>query len=309
MSVKLKSLESYPIDTFYISDSTMQMADTCMRKLEFSKFYNYNLRTRSTASDGGHALHKALGVFISTRSKEKATLSLLLSHPIDLCDNPLWKWSLEACYATLLSLINYFEKHSELEIVQIDGKNAIEVPFLINIKHGIKNFIDVKYRGYIDFILYDRLNNTYFVLDLKNSGLNIQDFTPVFKFSPQCLPYGLVLERAMGKDFSSFYVQYLVAKVDVVNAKVTPLEFEKTSLDVEEWTRDLYMKLVNIKTYMDTKWFPRKSGSCVEWSRPCRFFDLCSLRNLKTINLMLQSMEQPEARPFEPWITLDLEIQ
>lgn len=307
MNIELKKLNEYPAKELLISHSTMAMADDCMRKLEFAKLFNYNLRGRSTASDGGNALHLALGVFIDTRDKEQAILTLMLAYPIDLCSNPLWKWSLESCYGTLLSLIYYFEEHTELEIAVINGKKAIEVPFLINIIHGIDGLIPVKYRGYIDFVIYDRLQNEYFVVDLKNSGMNLTDFTPVFKYSPQCLPYGLVLARAMDKDFSSLHVQYLVAKVDLMSTQVTPLDFYKTQEDVEEWTRDLYMKLVNIKTYIDTKWFPRKSGSCMSFSRPCKFFEICSSRNLQTINLMLESQNSPE-RPFEPWITLDLEI-
>jgi len=300
--------DSYPVEELLISHSSMSTYESCPRKLEFTKLYGFNLKKPSLAGDGGNALHEAVGEYIKTGSKDLAILKLMLSYPIDLCDNPLWKWSLESAYAALISTINYLDEHTELEIAEINGKPAIEVAFLINIKHNIAGLMPVKYRGYIDFVFYNRLDNTYFVMDLKNTTWKLDDFTPVYKYSPQCLPYSLVLARALGKNFENLHVEYLISIVDIMESRTISLEFNKSIHDVEEWTRDLWMELMNIKTYIDTKWWPRRSGSCISFNKTCAFFELCQSRKMKTIKLMLSSLNQPEAKEFIPDITLDLEI-
>lgn len=299
---------SYPVKELLISHSTMSSADSCWRKLEFAKMYGVNLKKPSLAGDGGTALHEAVGEYIKTKDKHLAILKLMLCYPIQLCDNPMWKWSLEAAYASLIATINYLEIHTELEIAEINGKPAIEVAFLINILHGIDGLMPVKYRGYIDFVFYNRLDNIYFVLDLKNTTWNLKDFTPVYKYSPQCLPYSLVLASALDRDFSNLHTEYLISKVDILEAKTILLEFDKSEKDVEEWTKDLYMKLVQIKTFIDTQWWPRNSNSCLAFNRTCNFFELCQSRKMHTIKNMLSSLNQPEAHPLKPEIILDLEI-
>lgn len=298
----------YPVDKLLISHSTMTSYESCPRKLEFSKLYGYNLYRPSLVGDGGNALHEAVGEYIKTKNKSLSILKLMLKYPIHLCTNPMWKWSLEACYSSLISTINWLDNHPELEIAEINGKPAIETAFIISINHGIKNLMPVKYRGYIDFVFYNRINNEYFVLDLKNTTWNLIDFTPVYKYSPQCLPYSLVLASALNKDFDNLHVEYLISKVDVLEAQTFVLEFNKTKQDIEEWSRDLLMNLLNISTYIDMQWWPRKASSCISFNRPCKFFELCQSRKMNTIKLMLSSLDQPEDREFIPDIVLDLEI-
>jgi hypothetical protein len=300
----------YPISVLELSHSTMQSAQDCMRKLEFQKFYGYNLKKPSLAGDGGNALHKALGVYLTTRDKHQAIWCLLQNYPILLntYQKSSNKWSIEACYAALLSLFQYFDEHTELELAIINGKPAVEVAFSINVHHGIPDFLPVVYRGFIDFVFFNRLENTYTVIDLKNTTRELQDFTPVYKYSAQCLPYSLVLAAAMGKDFSNLEVQYLITKFSLINTKIIPLTFHKTTSDMEDWTQTLYTFLLNVKTFWETQWFPRKSGDCTTYATPCRFFEICATRHPITLTAMLQSLNQPPAKPFIPEITLDLSI-
>lgn len=297
----------YPIDTLEISHSTMDSYHSCERKLEFSKFYGINMRKPNLAGDAGSAMHEAFGEYLLTKSKNAAILKLMKEYPITLCQNPLWDWSLEACYSALLSLINWSDKNTHIELAKIGENPAIEVPFLINIKHKIDDFLPVVYRGYIDFVFYNRLENSYFVLDLKNTSRKMNDFTVAFKNSEQCLPYSLVLNRALNKDFSSLNVQYLIVKVNIIDPTIQLLDFNKTSEDVEDWGRALFMDLLAIKTFYETKWFPRRNA-CSAYNRACRFWDICVSRKPETIKIMLKSLDQGEPKEFIPWITLDLEI-
>lgn len=301
-------LETYPVDVLEISHSSLQSFHSCPRKLEFAKLYGFNLKSRNAAGDGGNAIHKAVGTYLTTKSKDEAVYELMRAYPIDLQDNPLWNWSLEACYATLLSIIDWLNNNSQCELAKVGDKLAIEVPFLINIKHGIKGLLPVVYRGYIDFIFYNRIENTYTVLDLKNTTQNTNDFTPKYKFDSQCLPYGIVLKRALDEHLKSLSVQYLVSKVDLQPPAPQLLEFEKDEQDIHEWMQDLIMDLTSIKTYIETQWFPRRGSSCISFNRVCSYFELCHSRNLKTISLMLSSRDKPEEKPFDPWISLDLQI-
>ena len=306
----LTQTSNYPATVLELSHSTVQSYHSCPRKLEFAKLFKYNLRGRGIAGDAGNALHYAAGVYLQTKNKQAAILELMLKYPIDLCSNPLWKWSLEATYAGLLKLITYIDLHPELELAIIDGKQAVEVPFLINIHHGIKDLMPVVYRGYIDFIFYDRLQNQYKIVDLKGTTYDIKDIHAKWRWDSQCLPYALVLKRALNQDIKDLDVEYLVTKVHLLESEIIPLEYYKSEQDIQEWTQDLIVDLTAIKTYIQTQWFPRRGASCIGFGKVCKFYELCESRNLATIKLMLSSKEVKKTeRPFEPWITLDLEIE
>lgn len=306
--LKQQKQSPYPITQLELSHSTLDSYHSCPRKLEFRKFYGINTRGHSLAGNGGIALHDATGVYLKTRSHEAATLELMLKYPIDLCSNPLWKWSLEACYSVLLQIIKFLDEHSEFELATILDKPAIEVPFLINIKHDISDFIPVVYRGYMDYVFYNRMENSYLVFDLKNTTSTILDHTPKYRFDTQCLPYALVLQRALGLDFEYLDVNYLVTYVNLMEPRIQLLEFEKTRNDVFEFAQDLYVDLIAMKTYYDTGWFPRRSSACMGYNRQCNHYNICESRKHSTIKEMLKSIEQQEQEPFEPWITLDLEL-
>ena len=300
---------TYPATELELSHSTLNSYHSCPRKLEFAKLFRYNLRTRGTAGEAGNALHAAAGVYLQNKNKELAIWTLMYEYPSDLCSNPLWNWSLEATYADLIQLMNYLDLHPELELAIIGDKQAVEVPFLINVKHNIKTLMPVVYRGYIDFIFYDRLENQYKIVDLKGTTYSIKDIYTKWRWDSQCLPYALVLKRALDESINSLDVEYLVTKVHLLESSVIPLEYYKSQEDIQEWTQDLLVDLMTINSYIQTEWFPRRSTACLGFGKVCSFFDLCESRNLSTVKLMLASKEVKQtARPFDPWITLDLEI-
>lgn len=307
MTLEIKSLDHYPAEILELSHSTLSNFHSCPRKLEFSKLFGISTWRDSGASLGGTAMHLAMGVYLETKDKDKAIFCFMLNYPTHLKQD-INKWSLISAYSTLITLFDWIDKQTHLELAKIGDKNAVEVPFLINILHKIEGLMPVVYRGYIDFIFYNRLLDKYIVVDLKNTTFNMEDFTPKYKFDPQCLPYGLVLNRALGLDIKELDVEYLVTKISLLEPTINPLEFTKTEQDIREWAQDLLVDLTAIKTYIQTQWFPRRVSGCVGYGRPCGFYNICDSRKLKTINLMLKSMEQPDPREFEPWITLDLEI-
>lgn len=304
-----KPLSQYPVDVLELSHSTLNSFHSCPRKLEFAKLYGYNLRTRGTAGEAGNALHEAAGVYLQTKDKQLAIMKLLEKYPIDLCSNPLWNWSLEMTYGGLIKLINYLDLHPELELAKIAGKKAVEVPFLINIQHNIKNLMPVVYRGYIDFIFYNRLENRYKIVDLKGTTYSIADIHAKWRWDSQCLPYALILNSALDKSIKSLDTEYLVTKVSLLEPEIIPLEYHKTEEDIQEWTQDLLTTLTAINTYIQTQWFPRRSTSCIGFGKTCKFFDLCESRKLSTIkNALAFKNVEGTKKEFIPWITLDLEI-
>jgi len=304
---------NYPADVLEISHSTMNMFHSCPRKLEFSKFFSYNLRSNSLAGDGGNAIHLGVGEYLISRDKQKAIITFMLAYPIHLCTNPTWNWSLEAAYGAFLSVISFLDSRPDLELAMIEDANgvpqpAVEVPFLINVEHGIANFLKVVYRGFIDLVFYDRINNNYFVIDLKNTARKITDFDSVYHYDTQCTPYALVLQRALGLELNSLQTNYLVQPVELSPPQPYFLEFEKTAQDVQEWAQDLLMDLNTMSVYYNSKWFPRRSASCFGFNRRCKFFSLCGTKKMETMKMILAGMEKPKPMEFEPWITLDLEL-
>lgn len=315
MSTLLKGTEnfSYPITEILLSNSTLMLEDSCSRKFEFSKMYGFNVNSDSLSSIGGQILHECMAVWYKTKSKDETIYHLIRNYPISLCSNPLWNWSREQMYASLICLINYLERNKHLELAQIrtdagELVPAVEVPFVINMKHNIPNFYPVKYRGFIDFVFYNRIENSYFVIDLKNTAWNLSDYTPLYRYSPQILPYGLVLSKALGEEITSLEVEYLVNKLDLMNPRIIPIKFLKSKEDIQEWFMFLHLKLMNLKTYTDLKWFPRTPSGCISFSRKCKFYDLCSSRHPQTIQLMIDKLvKEPREEPV-PLISLDVEL-
>lgn len=303
-------MNTYPAEILELSHSTLQSFHSCPRKLEFAKLFNYNLRGRGTAGEAGNSLHAAFGDYLQFHDRDQAIWILMLNYPIDLCSNPLWNWSLEATYAGLIQVMNYADLHPELELAVIGDKQAVEVPFLINIHHNIEGLMPVVYRGYMDFIFYNRLDNTYKVVDLKGTTYEVKDYVAKWRWDSQCLPYAIVLERALDKEISTLDVEYLVTKVHLLESTVKQLEYTKSEQEIQEWTQDLIVDLMTIKTYIQTKWFPRRGASCIGFGKVCKFYDLCESRDIDTLKLMLASKDVKQTqREFVPWITLDLEIE
>ena len=322
---------SYPfLSTRHPDGNVLQMSNSsrnrlhgCGRRFEFSKFFPAAARDGSFAGDAGNAMHYAFGEYLLTRNRDVGAARLALTYPIRFQKSPFDTRSLEACYATYEALCDstFLSEYEIAKIVLPNGetKHAIEVPFTIRIPNFQLRAADgspiyVEYIGYIDFIMYSAFRNEYIVVDLKTTRQRMYDYTPKFAWDDQCLPYGLALEAILGREVTNMQVIYLVAYIDIEQPHVQPLTFNKTQENIEEWAFSLTADLIELRRYYNMGWFPRRSSSCFAYNRTCGYFDMCHIRDPNAIMSIILSQtglnlnDLPAGDTFEPWFTVDLDI-
>lgn len=306
------------IDSLRLSHSSRKMGQSCWRKLEFRKFHMNSNRTESLAGNVGNALHEGYQTWLLTGDKDKAVFEFMLRYPYKYEKSPSDFRSLEACYSTLLALMeSQVLSGFELAYIEIDGvaQPCIEVPFQINIADfSLDDEVDtpVTYIGFMDLILYDRFNDVYIVVDIKTTRMTTDDMTPIYRFDEQCIPYAIVLERLLGRELKGLTVKYLSAYIDILEPKIRPYQFEKNEQDIHDWMRGFLVDLQMIKTFYQLNWFPRNSNACFAWNRTCQFYNECQTREDAAVDAMLEfGKKETTARDMEftPWVTLDLAFQ
>ena len=306
------------INKLELSHSSRGSFRSCPRKLEFRKIYNNSRRSESYAGNVGSALHSGTQSWLQYHDEERAIWEMIKRFPIRFQKSWSEERSLAATYTTLMSMIHWERLH-EFELAYLqkpDGTKvpAIEVPFILRISeypfYENGDTIVVDYRGYMDLILFNKLENSYVVNDIKTTTKNT-DKVVEFRFNEQCLPYGLVLESALGNDLAKgFEVNYWSVYINHLEPKNTLIPFNKTEEDLRDWMQGYLFDLDCIRRYYHLGWFARNGNSCMAYNRPCVFFDFCETRNPKTIEIMLQQdnanqVQQDDLE--EPWLVIELE--
>lgn len=305
------------LETLRLSYSSHSTFESCARKLEFRKFYPHATNIEENLpGEVGHALHTGYQDWLVNRERESAIQAMMLRYPIDLCSDPNDHRSLEACYATLNTMMDsgIFMEYEVASIHCPDGviRKAIEVPFQIDIKNfSVHNDrqVNVIYVGFIDVILFDTILQEYIAPDIKTTRLNETDYSVLYNFDTQCLPYSMVLERILGQPLKRLNVNYLVAYVDLVKPRALRYSFEKSEEDIRDWARTFYSDLLEIKKFYSLGWFPRRHKGCYSFRKKCEFFDICHTRNPEAIKKWFLMGDEPFVeKEFKPWFKMELEL-
>ena len=301
-----------------LSHSSHSSGRTCWRKLEFSKFYSISRRyEQSLAGDVGNCLHTGFQHYLSHHDKEDAQFAMLIDYPIHLNSNPVDVRSVEACYATLEAMMStpVLAEYSLASVECMGGvvRKAVEVPFEITIKDfSLSNdeHVPLIYTGFIDALMYNELTNEYIVVDIKTTRQNVDDMTPTYRFSDQCLPYAIVLEKMLGHGLGDLSVKYLSVYVDIKQPKIKLYSFERTEREVQDWARGFLVDVQSIKMFYQMQWFPRNGEKCMAFNKPCSYFDICEMRDVEKIQdmLLLNPDDLYIPRQEAPWVTIDLEL-
>jgi hypothetical protein len=313
----------YPhVTRLRLSSSSLDLFESCARKLEFRKFYRHSQRERSISAEAGIALHNGFQKWLTTQNEEAAIVEFMLSYPVDLDDGSVKNdRPLEACYAMLMAMIKSV-KLGEYEIATIkciDGieRPAIEVPFEIEIEGFVLNDdggespVLVSYIGYIDAILYHRIKQIFGVFDIKTHRDNSNDLTAKFAFDDQPMPYGIVLDNMLGGQLDNFEVSYISCYIDLLEPECRVYSFPKSKLDIEDWAKTFYHQLQQIKMFANMGWFPRRGSSCMNFRRPCQFFSICDSRRHETLQKMILGNQAPvtdQDNEFKPWVKFKLRL-
>lgn len=284
----------YPIDKLILSHSSRSTFRRCTRQFEFSKLFGEgSKKDEMFAAEVGKSLHAGFQEYLISRDENQAIMKFLLSYPLAMEYNkPEYSYnrSLEACYVTLMELINSptADRYELIHIkTQLEGNPtlpAIEVPFAFEIK-GAPLPIPVWFVGFIDAILYDKQDDIYIVNDIKTTRINVLDMSPRYEFDEQTVPYGIVLEQMLGRKISQFKVSYLSAYIDLMDPKVSMYQFIKTEDHIYDWYRGLCEDIGRIGKYYNNQYFPRTTNGevCFSYNKACYFAEFCPIRDPEII--------------------------
>jgi len=301
-----------------VSNSSMNMFHSCERKFEFRKLFASSRHEEGYAAGVGTALHIGIQHFLEHGDFEAACFEMMLNYPIHFQKTTLDQRSLEACYASLHKAC-HFDKIGEYELAYFENADGsvtagTELAFTLRLQdypfYADGRTIAIDYIGFIDLIMYNKMDDSYLVWDIKTTTKDT-DMSVQFAFDEQCLPYGLVLEALLGRDYTKgFEVAYWVLRINPTDPKNLYYSFMKTGEDVQEWVRKYLMGLADIKRYYNMGWFPRRGTACMSWNRPCQFFDLCANRNGESLERLIGAENanlKPHNRPASQLI-IDLHL-
>lgn len=305
----------YPVKMLVLSHSSRSLFRSCARKFEFRQMYgDTGTREEAYAAECGVALHAGFQTYLVTRDEQKAIIAFAMKFPyaLEMQEKNAYR-SLEACYATLMAMINS-DLVQRYELVQINTrmgvKDAIEVPFALQITGTPTNGIPVYYVGFIDCILYDPVENVYFVVDVKTTRINVSNYSARYEFDEQVVPYGIILEHALGKPIDEIKVAYISTYIDLMEPKVTLYSFNKTQQHITDWMEGLCDDIERMGKYIEKKWWPRATDGnvCFSFNRPCWFIDYCSYRDPAVLKQVIagEVRENLFHDGQEPWIMAEL---
>jgi hypothetical protein len=280
-------------------------------------------RGEGYAAEVGKALHEGLQDYWITGDKDSANYAMMMKYPYHLEReyDTYGDRSLEACYATLEMMIgaNALRNREIATIECLDGVNrpAVEVPFEINFPDLTVGGLPVSYIGFIDAILFNRADGMYEVTDIKTTrDTALSNPAIKYKFDTQCLPYGFVLQRVLGKTLDAgFNVNYFHVYVDIQTPSAMLYPMPKSARHMQDWLQTFLYEIRDINDYVTSGWWPRNEDACIVYRKnKCGFYDLCDSRNHAAIQDMLLNGTDPvevlkKQRPFEPWIAFDLRVQ
>lgn len=309
---------AYPfpdLDILDISDSSRKSLWSCPRKFEFRKMYNSSRKEDSQAAGVGQALHIGVQHYMEHKNLDAAVFECMMAYPIETDEGPMKGRSLEAVYGTLIVALSHPKLQDyELAYIVVNGerKAAIEVPFRFLLSEFFLDPVNkktkVRYNGRLDLILYNRLEDSYIVVDVKSTTKDMGDATPMYQFEEQLIPYALVLEKLLNRPITNLSILYMQLYVSALEPRCRWYSFEKSQADIQDWMRGLLIDLQQISTFYQMGFFPRHGNACTAYNRTCSQFDLCGYRDGKTIEMMLSmannKVEKPEE--VEPWVEIEL---
>lgn len=299
---------------FRVSHSSQQTESSCARKFEFSKLYPRNRRYEDAyAADVGSALHAGLQHWLIHNDEDEAVWAFMKAFPyrLEYSEKNNYR-SLEASLATLEEMMDHpILDEYELATIEVDGEKrpAVEVPFEIRFPDLVlPDGRVLAYTGYADLVMRHKMTDRYRSIDIKTNRSTVKDKDPRYRFDAQQDPYGLVVEHMQGESIEEFDVGYLDCYIDLLEPSVEMYEYPKTREHMEDWLLNIVLFFQKIQKYMELNHFPRTSGGCLAWNRPCPFFQICESKDQQFLmDWFLQGAEAAEERPWEPWVVYEID--
>jgi len=181
----------------------------------------------------------------------------------------------------------------EYELLQYNGKPAVELSFRINLPGCFT------YRGYIDAVLRHKVTGAVVILEDKTTSY--KEVNPAqYKNSGQGLGYSVMLDH-IAPGLSSYTVLYLVYTTP--RKEFIELPFEKSSLQRSLWLTSLLIDCKHIEMYESFGAYSMNGDFCYDFYRECEYLGLCTLSTERLVKpltkKMLQDLEEKEVYDFD----------
>ena len=294
-----------------ISHSGLNTFNSCPKKWAFRKaILNFNEeRTSSTAADVGTAMHEGVQHYMVHKDVDLALEAMAKAHPIELQDNAKAnQYSLEASTITLLALIQSRQLDEyELAYFIVDGerKPAVEIGFLviIELEHVVLHL-----RGFIDLVLLSMASDRMMAVDIKTTTpQGAAFFREKYMYDYQCTSYGIPLQGLLGVDGDFDTAIFGIIQSD--REPRFPFEpFRRTQQDVDDYYYWLFDAAERMQRFWLAQRFPRGPNSCVAYSKPCHYMNVCTLQTVPEMQNYMNPARKSGApsRPFTPTFTARL---
>ncbi len=257
-----------------LSHSTMELFHRCERLFQLDKLLATDRQEESSPDTVfGTAYGVGVAEYLVSQDQEKAIYKAWLAYWPELESE---KKNIGLMINALIHSFSALDKLLEdYEVVDFNGKPAVELSFRININPRYY------YVGYVDVVLRNKHDGVCIALDAKTTGLQLLDLAPAYENSAQVLSYSIALDQIIGEGYNAYGVAYFVAQVDRdAKVKIHPLIFRKTLLDRLNWFITLGGDVQRLELAEDIGFYPRRGGSCLKYNRPCRHFGVCTLSSI-----------------------------
>ena len=117
-------------------------------------------------------------------------------------------------------------------------------------------------------------------MEVKHTGLNIFDLSPLYQNSGQALGYSIVLDKIVGEAQSNYEVLYLAGQLGAGNGftpKIHTMIYPKNLQDRLNWFITLGMDVERLHMMLENNVFPLRGSNCLQYMRPCKHLGVCNL--------------------------------
>lgn len=286
---------------FRLSHSSLKTLHTCERLYQLDRLLaGGSVKTDYPATVLGKAYGAGAASYFTYQDQDKALFELWKAYWPRLEDEG--KRTQEIAANMLIASFSQIDSLlQDWEVVSFDGKPATELSFRLDIDDLYH------YVGYVDVVLRNKYTGRYAVLDVKTTGLNLLDLSPVYQNSPQCIGYSIVLDQIVGSELADYDVFYFAGKLGSGNGfspEIKPYIFSKNLQDRLHWFISLGMDVNHLKEMASLNIYPQRGDNCLQFNKPCKHFGVCQLFGLDR-----PAEEQEEEEEYQFVFQLDKVIE
>ncbi len=262
-----------------LSHSALDVLHVCERKFQLDRLLVSELSEREEwpSTVFGRAYGEGVASYMTHQDPDLALFKTFMAYWPILEEE---RKTQEICMSLVLSSIPHLDNLlMDWEVATFNGKPAIELSFRLNID---SRFYFV---GYIDLVLRNKWTGVHGIMEVKHTGLNIYDLSPLYQNSGQALGYSIVLDKIVGEAQSNYEVLYFAGQLGSGNGfspKIHTMIYPKTLQDRLNWFITLGMDVERLHLMLDNNVFPLRGASCLQYMKPCKHLGTCNLHGLDT---------------------------